>query len=94
MKNQIDGWSDAFFSSESNSSLKVVRRVVSWRLRILPAVDRCLKPRCQSLHQFSVEDSPGGQAMNQEQWIRGEVFTMLGFDGGRFRRSVHSYAGA
>ena len=80
MKNQIDRWSEM-----PNSSLKVVRRVVSWRLRILPAVDRCPKPRCQSLHQFSVEDSPGRLAMNQEQWIHGEVFTMLRFDGGRRR---------
>jgi hypothetical protein len=30
--------------------------------------------------------------MNQGQWVRGEFFTVMEFDGGRFRRTVNSYA--
>lgn len=79
-----------FSSYESNFSLKDEQRVVSWCLSIVPAVDCCLKHRCPGLHQCSVEDSPRRQAMNQGQWVRGEFFTVLEFDGGCFRRSVNS----
>ena len=80
-----------FSSYESNFSLKDEQRVVSWCLSIVPAVDCCLKHRCPGLHQCSVEDSPRRQAMNQGQWVRGEFFTVLEFDGGCFRGSVNSY---